>query len=115
MRFLIDAHLPASLAAFFPGHDVVHTAGLAKGNLTTDSAINTLSVLEERILITKDTDFYYSFIASRKPYKLVLVKLGNMRIKDLKQYFENNAPKLISLLEEHAFIILEPGRIRVLL
>jgi predicted nuclease of predicted toxin-antitoxin system len=52
--------------------------------------------------------------SSADPKKLVLVKLGNMRLKELKGYFERNAGKLIELLEEHSFIILEAGKIRVL-
>jgi hypothetical protein len=50
----------------------------------------------------------------RRPYKLVLVKLGNMRLGDLKLYFERNAATIISLMEEHSFIILELEKIRVL-
>jgi len=114
VNFLIDAHLPASLTAYFEGHDVLHTSMLEKGNLTSDHNINALSVLEHRILITKDADFYYSYISARKPYKLVLVKLGNMRLQDLKAYFERNAPNIIQLLAEHSFLILEPDRIRIL-
>ena len=114
MKFIIDAHLPSSLAKYFPDHDVIHTSVLTEGNLTSDSSINTLSILQERILITKDTDFYYSYIASRKPHKLVLVKLGNMRLKGLKTYFKENAGTIINLLHQHSFLMLEPARIRVL-
>ncbi|WP_158642781.1 DUF5615 family PIN-like protein [Chitinophaga japonensis] len=87
---------------------------LPPGNLTPDRNINELSVLENRALITKDSDFYYSYLSSRKPYKLVLVKLGNMRLKELKGYFERNADKITGLLEEHSFLIPEADRIRVL-
>ena len=114
MKLILDAHLPASLTQYFPGHDVVHTSFLPEGNLTADNTINQISILEDRVLITKDSDFYYSFVASRKPKKLVLVKLGNMRLKQLKAYFERNAEQLISLLGEHSFLILEEAKIRVL-
>ncbi|WP_410522742.1 DUF5615 family PIN-like protein [Pedobacter sp. BS3] len=87
---------------------------LEAGNTTTDSNTNMLSILEEYILITKDSDFYYSYISSRKPHKLVFVKLGNMRLKELKSYFERNASAIIKLLEEYSFLILEPERIRIL-
>ena len=98
MKFIIDAHLPKSLAHFFNPHEVIHTSELANGNLTADRDINALSVLEERILITKDADFYYSYIAARKPHKLVLVKLGNMRLKDLNSYFERNTKTIVDYL-----------------
>jgi predicted nuclease of predicted toxin-antitoxin system len=70
MKMILDAHLPASLAQYFPGHDVVHTSALPEGNLTTDATINQISLLEDRALITKDSDFYNSFVANRQPKKL---------------------------------------------
>ena len=113
MKF-IDAHLPKSIAAFFNEHDVIHTSELEEGNRTKDKTINVLSVLESGILITKDSDFYYSYIAAGKPQKLVLAKLGNMRLTELKYYFEQNAGKIIELLNSHSFLILERESIRVL-
>jgi predicted nuclease of predicted toxin-antitoxin system len=68
MRFIIDAQLPASLADYFHDHDVIHTSVMPGGNNTTDGNINDVSILEQRVLITKDTDFYYSFVASGRPY-----------------------------------------------
>jgi predicted nuclease of predicted toxin-antitoxin system len=97
MKFILDAHLPQSLAAYFPGHDILHTIELPEGNLTADRTINEISILEDRILITKDTDFYHSYVATRRPKKLVLVKLGNTRLKDLKAYFERNATNIVSV------------------
>jgi len=91
MKLILDAHLPSSLAQYFPGHDVLHTSALPEGNLTSDETLNQISLLEDRVLITKDSDFYHSYVAARKPKKLVLVKLGNMRLKDLKSYFERNS------------------------
>jgi predicted nuclease of predicted toxin-antitoxin system len=114
MKFLIDAHLPPLIGEFFKEHDIIHTSSLTEGNNTTDNSINSLSLQENRIVITKDTDFYFSYLAVKKPYKLVLVKLGNMRIKDLKLYFQLNADKIISAMENHSFIILEKEKIRIL-
>lgn len=86
MNFLIDAQLPRSLKKLFldNGHDCIHTLDLSEGNDTPDSLINQISILEERILITKDGDFLDSFILIKQPYKLVLVKLGNC---SKKHYF----------------------------
>ena len=114
MKFIIDAHLPKSITAFFSEHDVIHTSEFEEGNRTKDNRINSLSALEDRILITKDNDFYYSYVAAHKPVKLVLVKFGNMRLKELKVYFERNASTIIKLLEEHSFLVLEKENIRVL-
>ncbi len=114
MKFIIDAHLPKSIAAFFNEHDVLHTSELENGNRTKDKLINSLSVLEDRILITKDNDFYYSYVAAKKPVKLLLVKFGNMQLKELKNYFQRNAITILKLLEEHSFLVLEKDSVRVL-
>lgn len=114
MKFLIDAHLPPSISVYFEGHEVVHTSSLIEGNKTKDKSINILSVKESWIVITKDTDFYYSYISVKKPHKLILVKLGNMKISELKLYFQKNADKIISIMETSSFVILERANIRIL-
>lgn len=114
MNFLIDAHLPVSLIRFFEGHDVLHTSDLELKNSTPDNQINDLSILEKRIVITKDNDFYYSFTALQKPYKLILVKLGNIRLGELIDYFERNSATMIDLIKDNSFLILETDRIRIL-
>jgi predicted nuclease of predicted toxin-antitoxin system len=60
MKFLIDAQLPPSLKQIFlsKGHDCIHTLDLELKNNTTDSVINFISVSEERVVITKDNDFF---------------------------------------------------------
>ena len=114
MKLIIDAHLPKSICDYFIDSDCIHTKDLAQGNKSKDSFINEISIKEKRALITKDTDFYYSYIASNKPYKLVLIKFGNMRITEIKAYFARNCNQIKNLLKKHSFIILEKGKIRVL-
>ena len=69
MKFIVDAQLPRSLAAFLRGQgfDVVHTFELPDGNDTTDAVINRLSLSDERVVISKDGDFYDNFSATKEP------------------------------------------------
>jgi predicted nuclease of predicted toxin-antitoxin system len=64
MNFLVDAHLPPGLCAVLEGarHDAVHTRQLTVQNRTSDAVINELSVKEQRVVVTKDTDFYHSHV-----------------------------------------------------
>lgn len=78
MKLILVSHLPALFAQYFPGHDFLHPSALPEGNITTDWIINHISILDDGVLITKDSDFYYSYAATRKPKKLVLVMSGNM-------------------------------------
>lgn len=114
MKFLIDANLLLLLCSIFVEHDVLHTLQLPDGNNTSDTTLNEISMNEQRILITKDTDFYHSYMAVHKPYKLVLVKLGNMRLQDTISYFKQNLETINELIIDHSFLILESTRIRVL-
>lgn len=76
MKFLVDAQLPRSLARFLhdKGHDAIHTLDLPAGNDTSDNEINSISISENRVVISKDGDFYDSFTATREPYKLLHIR-----------------------------------------
>ncbi len=72
MKFLVDAQLPRRLVARLRevGHEAIHTLDLPLGNQTPDSIINELSIHEEYVVVTKDTDFVNSFHLHRRPHKL---------------------------------------------
>lgn len=108
MKFLIDAQLPPSLKKLFAekGFDCIHTLDLEQGNDTPDKVIGELSVSEQRILITKDSDFYDSFTIKGEPYKLILVKLGNTSKKELIQFFDNHFEKIVEKIKIENMILL---------
>ncbi len=85
MRFLVDAHLPPGLCALLhaAGHDAVHTRQLPAQNRTPYQVINELSLLEQRVAVTKDSDFYHSHLLHGQPWKLLLIRTGNIRNRDL--------------------------------
>jgi predicted nuclease of predicted toxin-antitoxin system len=80
MKFLVDTHLPPSLCAVLArhGHDANHTLDLPAKNATKDTILNQISIEEQRVVISKDADFFYSHLVLGRPWKLVLVKTGNM-------------------------------------
>ena len=108
MKFLIDAQLPPSLKQIFisRGYDCIHTLDLESGNDTTDKIINKILIEEGRILITKDSDFYHSFIIKKEPFKLIFVKLGNTSKNDLVDFFINKFSEIISEIEKDDMILL---------
>ncbi len=75
MRFIIDAHLPKSVANAFAdlGHTTIHTRDLPQGNATDDNDIISLAG-DDGIIVTKDEDFYQSFLLYAKPVQLIHVK-----------------------------------------
>jgi len=92
MRFLVDAHLPRRLARQLQaaGYDVLHTLDLPRGNRTSDAEINAVSTAEQRVVVTKDSDFVDSFVLHHQPWKLLLVSTGNISNRDLEQLFAAN-------------------------
>jgi predicted nuclease of predicted toxin-antitoxin system len=101
MRFLVDAQLPRRLAAWLneTGFDTVHTLELPLGNRTSDTLINDVSINEQRIVITKDSDFVDSFLLHKKPSRLLLISTGNIRNAELEALFQANIEKLKEAFE----------------
>ena len=108
MKFLLDAQLPPSLKELFieNGYDCIHTLDLELGNETPDKTINQLSVSQQRIVVTKDSDFFDSFIVKGEPYKLLLVKLGNTSKSELIDFFRNQFEEIIERIKTEGMIVL---------
>ena len=115
MKFLVDAHLPPGLCVLLQaaGHIARHTRQLPAKNLTTDNAINLLSAKEKLVVISKDTDFYYSHLLRQQPHKLVLVRTGNIGLRELKDLFARNLPAIESALKKHSLVELDRSAVRV--
>jgi len=106
MKFLVDAHLPRHLCTILAqhGHDANHTLDLPSGNATSDRAITQLSFDEQRVVVSKDTDFFYSHLLHRRPWKLLLVKTGNISTRELQTLFENNLPVMEAAFQTHTLV-----------
>lgn len=106
MKFIVDAQLPKSLAVLLreKGFDTLHTTELPNGNDTTDEEINRLSLAENRIVISKDSDFYDSFSAKKEPYKLLQVKTGNIKNSQLVELFDRNIEIITDKLNESSVV-----------
>lgn len=115
MRFIIDAHLPKSIAKAFTelGHEAIHTSELPMGNASKDREI-ILVAAEDGIIVSKDEDFYQSFLLYGRPPQLIYVKVGNMRLRDLKDLFSKVAPELIDLFGQHDLLELHRDKIIVI-
>lgn len=49
-----------------------------------------MSLAEQRVVITKDSDFVDSFLLHKRPWKLLLVSTGNISNRELEQLFAAN-------------------------
>ena len=102
MKFIVDAQLPRKLSGMLVsrGFDSIHTLDLPAKNLTPDNEIIEICEKQNRIIITKDSDFYDSKIIRNKPKKLIVIQTGNIRNEILFTLFETHFDKIIQLIEQ---------------
>ena len=116
MKFIVDAQLPKSLARFLSerGFDAVHTLDLPGKNVTDDNEINRVSQTEERVVISKDSDFYDSYTAHKEPYKLLYLTTGNIRNRDLLNLFDKNLLLIVRTLQNGSVVEINRNNIIVI-
>lgn len=106
MKFIIDAQLPPALSKYLTsrGFDAIHTDDMPMKELTTDNEIREIALKEDRIVITKDSDFLDSYYISSVPKKLLLISTGNIKNKHLLSLFESSVEKILELFNDHSLI-----------
>ena len=106
IKFIVDAQLPYSLAEMVrsKGFDVKHTDDLPNKERTTDNEIRVLAKEEDRIVVTKDNDFFDSYILSKAPNRLLLISTGNIINQDLFILFEKYFEIITSSFERYNFL-----------
>lgn len=115
MKFLVDAHLPKRLARFISrgGHDAIHTLELPAQNSSGDDAIIQNAIKQDRIVITKDSDFVDSFLLFRKPPRLLLVSTGNISNDALEELFDDNLSEIVSSFKSYSYVELTVSHVIV--
>ena len=113
MKFLIDAQVPRRLVAQLrqAGLEAIHTLDLPQGNRTPDSVINALSINEQYVVVTKDSDFVESFFLARQPWKLLLISTGNIRNAELEVLFLANMASIVDGFDTFEFIELNQSNV----
>ena len=114
MKFLVDAHLPPGLCGVLQaaGYDALHTRQLSAQNRTPDTAINELSLAELRVVVTKDADFYHSHLLYGRPWKLLLIRTGNLRAREIKTLVQQHLPAIVDALERCTLVELDRQTVR---
>lgn len=105
MKFLVDAQLPRRFIEWFEaqGHDAIHTSNLPLKNATPDQEIVSRAVSEDRIVVTKDSDFVQSFLLNGDP-ALLLISTGNISNFDLENLIQANLSLIAIAFKDHRFV-----------
>ena len=103
LRFIVDTQLPPSLAEFFRRRDfdATHVVDYPSSALTTDDEIISIAVRENRIIVSKDFDFFDYFILKNYPPAILLLQLGNIKNSDLFVFMENHMETICELFSEN--------------
>lgn len=96
-KFIVDTQLPPVLASFFirKGYNATHTTDYPKGDLLNDDEIIQIAERENRIIITKDSDFFDKYFLLERSFSTLYLRVGNMKNNDL-----------IDLIQKHLDIII---------
>lgn len=109
MRVLVDAQLPRRLAHLFTaaGHDAVHTFDSPGGNRTPDRELCEICQRDNRMLVTKDSDFTDSFFLRGEPARLLLVSTGNITNRELEALFRARLADVVLAFGSARFLELD--------
>jgi predicted nuclease of predicted toxin-antitoxin system len=115
MKFIVDAQLPRRLAREMTalGADAIHTLDLPARNLTTDSEIRQIAAAEQRVVVTKDSDFVDSFLMHGEPAKMLFITTGNIPNDQLVHLLKTNWQSILQMLGQGDYV--ELGRTSLVL
>ena len=81
MRFVVDAQLPEALVEHLQqlGHDAIHVKHLPRGGEASDSEITAFADAEDRVVVTKDSDFRHTHETGGHPFTRGVSRIADPR------------------------------------
>jgi predicted nuclease of predicted toxin-antitoxin system len=102
LKFIIDTQLPPKLARFLrdKGYPTIHTSYYSNGHLLGDSVIIDIAIRENRIIITKDSDFLDNFLLNGVPPKVLMLQFGNIKNSELVSLLDIELVQIIDIFSK---------------
>ncbi len=107
-QFLIDANLPYRFA-LWQSENYAHVYDI--GDDLTDDAIWQYAQLHNLAIVSKDVDFSDRIMLSEPPPRVIHLRIGNMRIRDLFVFLQRVWPQIVELSASHKLIIVRETQI----
>jgi len=103
LRFIVDTQLPPALAVFLKkkDFDATHVIEYPQREFTTDNEIISIAIRENRIVVSKDIDFFDHFLLKSYPPAILLLQVGNIKNRDLFVFMENHLDVINKLFTEN--------------
>ncbi|MGH1363863.1 MAG: DUF5615 family PIN-like protein [Calditrichia bacterium] len=100
-KFLIDANLPYQFS-LWQDSEFLHVYEL--GDDLPDSEIWTFALKNTPTIVSKDADFTDRAAASRKSPRIIHLRVGNLRLKELYDFLVENWSDIRSLSEDFEIV-----------
>jgi predicted nuclease of predicted toxin-antitoxin system len=100
-KFLIDENLPAKVSVWKGDDFEFVTSAFQSEN---DSAIWDHAKANGLTIVTKDSDFSMRIMSSSPPPKVIHIKIGNLRLRELCSFLESNW-KMIESTSSHSKLV----------
>jgi predicted nuclease of predicted toxin-antitoxin system len=100
-KYLIDANLPYRFS-FWNSDQYLHQSEL--GDTWPDHEIWEYARQRSLTIITKDSDFSDKMMMSDPPPKVIHIKIGNMKLSEMHDFFAEHWQAVISLSESHRLV-----------
>ncbi len=108
VKYLIDENLPLILPVW-DSEIFMHVSHLPLIDL--DSDIWEYALTNELVILTKDSDFYYRYLSSKKYPKVVWIRTGNLKKKQFNLFLEAIWKDVEEMLFSSSFIIINEEKI----
>ncbi len=108
MKFIVDTQLPPRLAKHLTkqGYESIHTTYFEEGHLLADTEIVSIAIEQERIVVTKDSDFSDYFLLKGAPPKVLLIEFGNISNTDLFNLFDLYLDEVSTAFEQGSELVI---------
>ncbi len=106
--FLIDANLPYRFS-LWRGPEYRHVFDL--DDTWSDLQIWEYAKREELTIVTKDTDFSALAMLSEPPPRVIHLRIGNMRMRELQALLRRIWPEVCALSPSHRLLLVFADRI----
>lgn len=100
--FLVDVNLPKYFS-FFNDSSFAFVADIDLK--MTDTEIWDYAIKNNKIILTKDADFFNRFLVSENTPKIIYLQLGNLSLKQLYHYFNNYWEEIQAEIDKAKIII----------
>jgi len=106
VKFLVDNQLPGELARWLvsQGHDAEHVLDRGQGQ-TDDRQLWSEALAEDRIMVSKDEDFFILAMRVDDSGKLLWLRVGNCRTAALIAAFEKSLSAILAAFGEGQRIV----------